>query len=423
MNESNILYLGFSVDKNSFVVGETYGYKIYQISFENDKIDLFYTSQTRLPDITQAHRSGEPESQSTDRYQIREIRYVERLLSTSLVVVTSYLIPRRIRVFNVMRNTEIYSHNYKDTVVRVCMNRKVLICYLQDEIHMHSINDMAPKHIIKDVPRNPNGVCALSDDDSCIFVFPSSSERGEIQVFDAHNFTRVTEKLVHETEIAALSLSPGAKFLGTASSRGTLIRLYKMPNVQLLAELRSRQIASAQTYSISWSDCCGFLAASYNTKTIHVFDIRTDVSDDREEAPASFISSFTPTAVSEFWNQKKSFATAKLNTEDKRTACSLITKKNGDIRLYVAVETGWLYIFDLDTRNDSSKSVSLMSYVTSTIYTEPIECRLLHRIDFTQPMVPTIDEISDGPTRNMNESSDKNYGKNERLYSDVLRNE
>ncbi len=43
-------------------------------------------------------------------------------------------------------------------------------------------------HAIRDVPPNPDGLCALSSNDSSSdLAYPGSSTKGEIQIFDTIN--------------------------------------------------------------------------------------------------------------------------------------------------------------------------------------------------------------------------------------------
>lgn len=47
------------------------------------------------------------------------------------------------------------------------------------------MRDLRVVHIIREVPTNTNGLCALSsNDDSPYLAYPKSSVTGEIQIFD-----------------------------------------------------------------------------------------------------------------------------------------------------------------------------------------------------------------------------------------------
>ncbi|CAI8040522.1 WD repeat domain phosphoinositide-interacting protein 2, partial [Geodia barretti] len=47
---------------------------------------------------------------------------------------------------------------------------------------------MKVMHTIRDTPKNPAGLCALSvDNDGGYLAYPGNSQNGEVQVFDAIN--------------------------------------------------------------------------------------------------------------------------------------------------------------------------------------------------------------------------------------------
>jgi autophagy-related protein 18 len=50
------------------------------------------------------------------------------------------------------------------------------------------MRDMKVIHIIRDIPSNPEGLCALSSNDNSPFLaYPGSAITGEIQIFDTIN--------------------------------------------------------------------------------------------------------------------------------------------------------------------------------------------------------------------------------------------
>ncbi len=50
------------------------------------------------------------------------------------------------------------------------------------------MRDMKVIHIIRDIPSNPDGLCALSSNDNSSFLaYPGSAITGEIQIFDTIN--------------------------------------------------------------------------------------------------------------------------------------------------------------------------------------------------------------------------------------------
>jgi autophagy-related protein 18 len=56
---------------------------------------------------------------------------------------------------------------------------------LEESIGIYDINTMKALHTIRDIPPNPDGLCALSSkDESSYLAYPGSAITGEIHMFD-----------------------------------------------------------------------------------------------------------------------------------------------------------------------------------------------------------------------------------------------
>ncbi len=64
---------------------------------------------------------------------------------------------------------------------------------LDESIWIYDMRDMKVLYKIRDVPPNPDGLCALSTTDSSPYLaYPGSSITGEIQIFDTINLVSQT---------------------------------------------------------------------------------------------------------------------------------------------------------------------------------------------------------------------------------------
>eukprot|EP00063_Salmo_salar_P069533 XP_014044368.1 PREDICTED: WD repeat domain phosphoinositide-interacting protein 1-like [Salmo salar] len=88
-------------------------------------------------------------------------------------------------------------------------------------------------------PSNPSGLCALSINHSNSYLaYPGSSTIGEIIVYDANNLSTVTMIPAHDSPLAALTFNSSGTKLASASERGTVIRVFSIPEGQRLFEFR-----------------------------------------------------------------------------------------------------------------------------------------------------------------------------------------
>eukprot|EP00794_Sanderia_malayensis_P008984 gene8984-9944_t len=201
-----------------------------------------------------------------------DVCIVERLFSSSLVAIVNLSAPRKLKVCHFKKGTEICNYSYPNTILAVKLNRVRLLVALEESLYIHNIRDMKVLHTIRDTPPNPNGLCVLSSNsDNCYLAYPGSNQIGEIQVFDAVNLRPVTMIPAHDSPVASLSFNNAASLLATASEKGTVIRVFSIPEGQKLFEFRRGVKRCAHIYSLSFSTDSLFLTASSNTETVHIF--------------------------------------------------------------------------------------------------------------------------------------------------------
>ncbi|KOB73057.1 putative WD repeat domain phosphoinositide-interacting protein [Operophtera brumata] len=112
-------------------------------------------------------------------------------------------------------------------------------------------------HTIRDTPPNPRGLCALSPSvDHCYVAYPGSSAVGEVQIFDAVHLNAKCVISAHDAPLAALAWSMCGRKLATASERGTVIRVFSVPQRVKLHEFR-RGVKRCVTIACLAFSACG----------------------------------------------------------------------------------------------------------------------------------------------------------------------
>ena len=131
-------------------------------------------------------------------------------------------------------------------------------------------------HTIRDIPSNPKGLCALSvDNEKSYLAYPGSSQVGEVQIFDTINLRAITMIPAHDSPLAAIAFDWYGTKLATASEKGTVIRVFSVPQGKRLFEFRRGVRRNATIYSLSFSPDSLYLSASSNLETIHIFRLDT----------------------------------------------------------------------------------------------------------------------------------------------------
>ncbi|KAM7533496.1 hypothetical protein Aperf_G00000124202 [Anoplocephala perfoliata] len=249
MDDSSIYFVDFNQDYTSLCVGTRSGYSL--LSTENDQIVETYAVD------------GDP------------MCLVGRLFTSNLVTLVSLADPRRLLIYHSRRDSLICDYRYSNTILAVKMNRQRLIVCVENEIFIHNIRDMELLHRIEDTPSNRNGVIAFSSHpEKCLLAYPGSNRTGTVYIFDATKFTNVTSIAAHDSPLAELAFNSSSTLLATASERGTVVRVFTIPDGEKVMEFRRGLARCVSVCSLTFSLDDHFLVCASNTETIHVFKLR-----------------------------------------------------------------------------------------------------------------------------------------------------
>ncbi|CAF4823599.1 unnamed protein product [Pieris macdunnoughi] len=363
------IFVQFNQDCTSLVAGSSSGYHLFSLT-PDDGIEEIYGS-----------RSGQ------------ETCLVDRLFSSSLVAIVTVSAPRKLIVCHYKKGTEICNYSYSNTILAVKLNRSRLIVCLEESLHIHNIRDMKILHTIRDTPPNARGLCALSPCvDHCYVAYPGSSAVGEVQIFDAVHLNAKCVISAHDSPLAALAWSMCGRRLATASERGTVIRVFAVPERTRLYEFRRGMKRCVSIACLAFSACGAYLAATSNTETVHVFRLQENAERAVEDSAAAGNSPtepgwvdwmsqtlsaglvYLPAQVTDVLSQGRAFASAKLPRAGYR-AVAAVTNVSRQARLLVATSEGILYVYSLDP-------------------TEGGECTLLRTHSLLEPRAPANDVAS-----------------------------
>ncbi|KAL4931539.1 phosphoinositide binding protein ATG18 [Aspergillus undulatus] len=220
------------------------------------------------------------------------IAIIEMLFSTSLVALI--LSPRRLQITNTKRQSTICELTFPTTVLAVKLNRKRLVIVMEDQIYLYDIQTMKPLYTIETSP-NPNALCALSpSSDNCYLAYPLpqkalpssfkppahappgnthvSPTSGEVLIFDTVKLEAINVIEAHRSPLACITLNGDGTLIATASDKGTIIRVFSVPDGHKLYQFRRGSIPS-RIFSMSFNTTSTLLCVSSSTETIHLFKL------------------------------------------------------------------------------------------------------------------------------------------------------
>ncbi|KAL1263868.1 hypothetical protein QQF64_004223 [Cirrhinus molitorella] len=304
-----LLCASFNQDTTSLAVGGKNGYRLFSLSCV-DRLDCIHQG-VESPDVYIA----------------------ERLFSSSLMVVVSKSTPFRMNIYHFKKGTEICNYSYSNNILAVKLNRQRLVVCLEEALYIHNIKDMKLLKSLLNTPPNPKGLCALSVNHSNSYLaYPGSFTAGEITLYDAMNLDMVTVISAHASHVAAIAFNASGTCLASASEKGTVIRVFSVPDGVKLFEFRRGMKRYVSISSLSFSADAQFLCASSNTETVHIFKLeRHSPSKDSPSWSAymgkmfSAASTYLPSQVSDMMHQDRAFATARLSVAGIRNVAALST--------------------------------------------------------------------------------------------------
>lgn len=102
-------------------------------------------------------------------------------------------------------------------------------------------------------------------------VAPTS---GEVLIYDATKLEAVNIIEAHNSPLSCIALNGDGTLLATASEKGTIIRVFSIPDAQKLYQFRRGSIP-ARIYSMSFNSTSTLLCVSSATETVHIFRLGT----------------------------------------------------------------------------------------------------------------------------------------------------
>ncbi|KAF2129600.1 WD repeat domain phosphoinositide-interacting protein 2 [Dothidotthia symphoricarpi CBS 119687] len=255
-------FVTFNQDHSHLGVGTSNGYRIYTTDPFNKQ------SESREGDVSS----------------------LEMLFSTSLVALT--LSPRVLRIQNTKRHSTICEMTFRTAILAMRLNRKRLVVVLESELYIYDISNMQMLKTEKTSP-NPNAICALSassENNYLVYPLPTKAApatfqppshappkadhvaptSGEVLIYDATKMEAVNVIEAHNSPLSCIALNNDGTLLATASEKGTIIRVFSIPDAQKLYQFRRGSIP-ARIYSMSFNSASTLLSVSSATETVHIF--------------------------------------------------------------------------------------------------------------------------------------------------------
>ncbi|XP_022719414.1 autophagy-related protein 18a-like [Durio zibethinus] len=166
--------------------------------------------------------------------------------------------------------------NFRSPIRSIRIRHDAVIVTLLHKIYVYNFSDLKLLHQLE-TTSNPKGLCEVSQVWGPMVLACPGLQKGTVRVEILENYGSKRSKFInaHSSNITCLALTHDGRILATASSKGTLIRVFTALDGALIQEVR-RGADRAEIYSLAFSSTAQWLAVSSDKGTVHVFSLKVD---------------------------------------------------------------------------------------------------------------------------------------------------
>ncbi|KAL6142604.1 hypothetical protein ACLB2K_060881 [Fragaria x ananassa] len=204
--------------------------------------------------------------------------------------------PNKVMIWDDHQSRCIGELSFRSEVKGVRLRRDRIVVVLVQKIFVYNFADLKLLHQIETIA-NPKGLCEVSHLGTQAVLVCPGLQKGQIRV-EHYGSKRTKFIMAHDSRLACFALSQDGRLLATASSKGTLIRVFNTLDGSLLQEVR-RGADRAEIHSLAFSSNSQWLAVSSDKGTVHVFNLKVDsgsLGNERSRSPST--SPPNPSAIS-----------------------------------------------------------------------------------------------------------------------------
>ncbi|XP_023893122.1 autophagy-related protein 18c [Quercus suber] len=262
-DDTELLSVSWNQDYGCFAAGTSRGFRIYNC-------DPF--KETFRRDL----KSG--------GFKIVEMLFRCNILALVGGGANSQYPPNKVMIWDDHQSRCIGEFAFRSEVRAVKLRRDRIVVVLEHKIYVYNFMDLKLLHQIETLA-NPRGLCCLSHHSNAFVLACPGLQRGQVRIEHfGLNMTKFIQ--AHDSQIACLTLTMDGLLLATASTKGTLIRLFNTMDGSRLQEVR-RGGNRAEIYSIALSPNVQWLATSSDKGTVHIFSLRVRVVGEDSSAQSN----------------------------------------------------------------------------------------------------------------------------------------
>jgi WD40 repeat protein len=216
----SLLHLSFNQDFGCFAAGTDHGFRIYNCD--------------PLREIFRRDFDGDGNSGGGG------IGVVEMLFRCNILAIVGggpdpQYSPNKVMIWDDHQSRCIGELSFRSEVRSVKLRRDRIIVVLEQKIFVYNFADLKLLHQIETIA-NPKGLCAVSHGAGSLVLVCPGLQKGQVRV-EHYASKRTKFIMAHDSRIACFSLTQDGQLLVTASTKGTLVRVFNTADGTLLQEV------------------------------------------------------------------------------------------------------------------------------------------------------------------------------------------
>lgn len=124
---------------------------------------------------------------------------------------------------------------FRSNVLSVRLLGDKIVVVLRHKVYVYSLPDLTLFHQIVTIA-NPDGLCVVSQLAGSLVLACPGLHKGQVRV-ERYSPNKIKYIMAHDSKIACLEFTLDGQFLATASSKGTLVRVFSTIDGTLLQEV------------------------------------------------------------------------------------------------------------------------------------------------------------------------------------------
>lgn len=183
--------------------------------------------------------------------------------------------PRKLILFDCVHNNILTELAFPSTIIKCQMNKDHIVVALDEQVFIYDIWSLA---LIKSLSCGKGGCISLCTGNLSYLAVPHHLTTGLIHIYncgkdDIENlFSNGIS--AHKTKITHCQISTSGKYIATASTTGTIVRLFSLTSGDIVGSFR-RGFHHALVTSISFCIKDEFVAVGSSSGTVHIFTINS----------------------------------------------------------------------------------------------------------------------------------------------------